>query len=149
MSTDLVSRDVDVSRGTARVAYRRDDGTVVEYEYIQVALCEDCLMYSLGVVEHVEPSWDPNYNPDTHEGDGWSEAALAAHAAAVERNWDGWEVIGGTGPLAEGLPDGDIVERDYECEGHFSWSRCDGCGSTLGGNRYDSLASRERIIDPA
>lgn len=28
----------------------------------------------------------------------------------------------------------------FECEPHFSWRRCDVCGSTLGGNRHDVIA---------
>jgi hypothetical protein len=27
-------------------------------------------------------------------------------------------------------------EREASSEGHFSWSECDSCGSTLGGDRY-------------
>lgn len=27
-----------------------------------------------------------------------------------------------------------------ECEGGFSWTSCDGCGSTLGGDRHPAVA---------
>lgn len=31
-------------------------------------------------------------------------------------------------------------ESDHDCEGHFSWSPCEGCGCTLGGDRYCYVA---------
>lgn len=32
---------------------------------------------------------------------------------------------------------------DLYCEGHFSWSPCDGCGSGLGGDRFHYVAVRQ------
>ena len=44
-------------------------------------------------------------------------------------------------PMA--LLDGYLIgpdETDHECEGHFSWGACDGCGTALGGTRYCYVA---------
>jgi hypothetical protein len=30
----------------------------------------------------------------------------------------------------------DDLDETEPCEGHFSWSACEGCGSGLGGDRY-------------
>jgi hypothetical protein len=68
---------------------------------------------------------------DSHGGDSrepWSEVNFA----------DGYSVT--MGLLAEEHGD-TCTETDREegcdCEGPwFSWSRCNGCGSRLGGNRY-------------
>lgn len=49
------------------------------------------------------------------------EAATAAYLAEVERRSAGYTVV----PAC-----------DEECEGGFSWSACDLCGSTLGGDRH-------------
>ena len=47
--------------------------------------------------------------------------ATDEHAARVDSNW----------------PDGGLVLACAEdCEGWFSWSECDCCGSRLGGNRH-------------
>lgn len=54
---------------------------------------------------------------------------LDAHVAAMEEQWpsaNGWDVI----PTCDD-------------EGGFSWSQCDGCGSRLGGDRFDAVAMRE------
>lgn len=32
--------------------------------------------------------------------------------------------------------DEECMDEEESCEGWFSWSRCDGCGSSLGGDRY-------------
>ena len=40
-------------------------------------------------------------------------------------------------------PDADIDDNDAmdaHSDGHFSWSPCDGCGSKLGGTRWDMVA---------
>lgn len=42
-------------------------------------------------------------------------------------------------PAPLGLLNGALIgpdESDHICEGHFSWSPCDGCGCDLGGTRY-------------
>lgn len=31
-----------------------------------------------------------------------------------------------------------VLSGDLDEEPHFSWSSCDGCGSTLGGDRFDA-----------
>lgn len=40
-------------------------------------------------------------------------------------------------------PDYDIDDpeaHDAHADGYFSWGMCDGCGSTLGGQRWDMVA---------
>ena len=42
-------------------------------------------------------------------------------------------------PIPLGLLNGALInpdESEHICEGHFSWSPCDGCGCDLGGTRY-------------
>ena len=57
------------------------------------------------------------------EGDPeWTEAEEAAFATKVDSRWTGWTIIA----------DGSDTE--------FSWTGCDGCGSTLGGDRVDAVA---------
>lgn len=43
-------------------------------------------------------------------------------------------------------PDCDIHDDEamnMHGDGYFSWSSCDGCGSTLGGQRWDMVAVRK------
>jgi len=56
---------------------------------------------------------------------------------------NGWDVEITDGPLPENVPmsllEGWIIspnDTDHMCEGHFSWSPCQGCGDPLGGSRY-------------
>ena len=52
------------------------------------------------------------------------DAADAAHAALISAQW----------------PDGGLVlSCPDDCEESFSWSRCDGCGSALGGGRHSAV----------
>lgn len=57
---------------------------------------------------------------------------------AVERNLEGLSHVapGCKGPECE-YADGD---DNHQCESHFSWSPCDSCGSTLGGDRQTAYA---------
>jgi hypothetical protein len=49
--------------------------------------------------------------------------------------WDGWLF----GPV--------VTDEDNEpAEAHFSWSTCDGCGSMLGGDRWDYIAVPKHTI---
>ncbi len=60
-------------------------------------------------------------------GDGdpdWSEVEEREFVDRLASRWDGWMVV----------PVGDEVE--------FSWSSCDVCGSTLGGDRVAGVARR-------
>lgn len=45
-----------------------------------------------------------------------------AHAWKIATLWPGWVLSTDSG------------------ENYFSWSQCDGCGSTLGGDRFDGTA---------
>ena len=33
-----------------------------------------------------------------------------------------------------------VMSCEEDCEGYFSWASCDGCGSTLGGDRHPAIA---------
>lgn len=62
------------------------------------------------------------------------------YKAAVEHNWRGVEAVS-TGSCSGceecGLEkDCDDHARELAEEPSFSWSACDSCGSTLGGNRH-------------
>lgn len=58
---------------------------------------------------------------------------------------NGWDEREAGRPLPDPVPmsrlEGYLVgpaleDGGYECAGHFSWSPCDGCGCTLGGDRF-------------
>ena len=42
--------------------------------------------------------------------------------------WEGWHVV---------------LDCPENCEGSFSWSSCEGCGSRLGGDRHPAAAWKE------
>lgn len=137
--------------------------------YIQVELCEDCVLVCNGydlddegrdqtVTERLEANWPsdrwelvtctgPMNDPDDigkwvirhetdelwwdDEGDDWDSFVWATRYDSPPP-----AVSGGIPTLIE------VVNRDYECEGGFSWHSCDGCGNTEGGMRHTSLAVR-------
>ena len=45
----------------------------------------------------------------------------------------GYTADGDDCPTCEGT--GYVADEDHQCEASFSWSQCDSCGSTLGGDR--------------
>lgn len=65
------------------------------------------------------------------DANGWNEEQTGQPLPDPKpmRLLDGWDI----GP----------DDTDHECEGHFSWSPCDGCGQTLGGTRYCYTAVKE------
>ena len=81
---------------------------------------------------------------------------MSAFTEAVEAELDGIvHTSPGASPgCAECLPTYNAEEpgddwHDLANEGGFSWSRCDGCGSSFGGDRYPAhgfLASDERGV---
>lgn len=84
------------------------------FETFEFEWCTDCLMMDAnGTLGDV------------------SEEADVAHAAAMEVQW----------PTADGWHTHNVCDED--CEGSFSWSTCDGCGSHLGGDRHPAVAMRE------
>lgn len=96
-----------------------NDATITrQYETFEFDWCTDCLcMDANGTLGDV-----------TEEED-------AAHAAAMEREWpqaDGWHTHNNC---------------DGDCEGSFSWVQCEGCGSTLGGDRHPAMAMKEIPLD--
>jgi len=58
-------------------------------------------------------------------GETGDEQETAAHAAKINALWGDTQLV----PAC-----------DEDCEGWFSWSSCDGCGSTLGGDRHKAAA---------
>lgn len=71
--------------------------------------------------------------------------------AAVERNCEGYTVAPGCHGVECEHAYGDL---DHFCEPSFSWSPCDSCGTTLGGDRepatmipLDYKAGDDTIID--
>lgn len=59
------------------------------------------------------------------EIDHLSEADQEAHAKRIAERW------GPGQPL--------VLACGVECEGFFSWSSCEGCGSALGGDRHPAV----------
>lgn len=63
-----------------------------------------------------------------------TETEEADHVAAMDHEWpmaDGWQLVPGSEELG------------------FSWSGCEGCGSTLGGDRHEAVAMRPATALPA
>ena len=100
--------------------------------------CDTCLMlHANGEVGDYGdlPEWMERDEDGAHlynwPGDDQSENAATRHAAKMDAQWswtDGWHV-------AANCPE--------DCCESFSWFRCDGCGSRLGGSRHPAVAWRE------
>lgn len=78
----------------------------VTREHADGQCCVDCLM--LLANGETDPDWD--------------EAETAEYLARLEAR----------GVTGENV----TIACDEDCEGWFSWSPCDVCGSTLGGDRH-------------
>lgn len=84
-------------------------------------VCGDCFITDA----YGEPSEDPDYKPDREPWGLWADggeditSGLLVHPCGYDHESDDYPVC-----------DGDCERRE------FSWSRCDGCGSTQGGARY-------------
>jgi len=84
-----------------------------------IDVCEDCTLAHAGVVDGPEPV----------------PAPLSAIGDDV-RVWDGCLVCSPCGH-PDCANDQRVCGCGYADPGHgFSWARCQGCGSDLGGNRY-------------
>jgi hypothetical protein len=98
------------------------------FETIDIELCQDCLIY-LANGEYEPP--DPKYWPD-------EPASMEELQERIDVYWppeEEWQLIaGGRCEYCE--------DEEEECEGSFSWTSCDCCGSGLGGNRYHGTAMR-------
>lgn len=115
-------------------------------ETIALSVCSDCLLMLAN--GETRPDTDPE-----------------EHSASMAAQWpdsEGWDLCAGgececapcecgcgkcdpddnprtwcDSPIVGDRPD------DCDCDNHgFSWSDCDGCGSTLGGDRYAATAIR-------
>lgn len=91
--------------------------TDTKHETADLSVCSSCLMVLANGLEQ-----GPNYDDDKAAADG------------LARNWAGWDISLGS------LECDYCPNEDGDCEGWFSWSRCDGCGSQLGGDRYHATA---------
>jgi hypothetical protein len=96
-----------------------------EYETYNGEWCVDCLMM-----------WANGQGPCETSGsttpcDGGDDCPDTVHALAMEQQW----------PMADGWNTSGTCPED--CEGWFSMSSCDGCGSTLGGDRHPFVAMRK------
>jgi hypothetical protein len=97
-------------------------------------VCTDCLMLMANgdVGDRGDISKLSEYQQsedDAHlynlPGDDGENNANSRHAARMDAHWQGYHVV-------PACPE--------DCEGEFSWSSCDGCGSTLGGDRHPAIA---------
>ena len=79
-------------------------------------VCYDCLATDV----NGSPSDDPDYTPDREPWAELSESADATMGLLREEH----------SPWCDGSDDCGCEQRE------FSWSRCDGCGSQLGGYRH-------------
>lgn len=69
------------------------------------------------------------------DANGYDAEAVAYDWPGFDDRWQGW----GFAPQTERHGDQHEIK-----EPHFSWSPCDGCGSHLGGDRYDYTAYQIR-----
>lgn len=69
---------------------------------------------------------------------------------AIERNWPGYTIAPGASPDMDccGNHPADSDELQIEDEGGFSWSPCESCGSTLGGDRHPGHAIHKDAFGP-
>ena len=110
-------------------------------------ICVDCLMLiANGGSDMVEPSWCPDnkgLQPYEYTCDGTCEAAAQAHAAEVNRIWEGYDLTLGSIECeycgSSAREDDDQIE---DCEPWFSWNACHACQSRLGGDRHHAVAWR-------
>ena len=80
--------------------------------------------------QHGVPSPEEGFCRDCHDQE--------RYLAAVEYHCDGLHVaVGCLGAECE-YADGD---DEHACESSFSWSDCDSCGSSLGGDRYPAYGT--------
>jgi hypothetical protein len=105
--------------------------TTSKRETADLSVCVDCVSY----LANGEVS-----DPDTGEN------IATAHAAKIAAIWgDAFDITLGSLPCehcgSKARETGDDVQ---DCEPWFSWHDCDGCGSTLGGDREHATA----WIDP-
>ena len=125
------------------------EATKRTFEIHDLDICVDCVMlFANGGSDSVEPSWCP----EGHDDGGTCEEAAENHAAATERNWpstEGWALHNGSHECEwcgfEARESEDFNGDD--CEGWFSHSSCDACGSRLGGTREHGIAMRETTED--
>ncbi|MCP4307341.1 MAG: hypothetical protein GY788_21215 [bacterium] len=109
-----------------------------QFETIELDVCADCLMF-IANGDTPEPAccdshhWSDDSDHEPVSADGWAVSNLDS--------WDGWNLIAG-GCECEHCAD-DTGENP--CEGWFSWSSCEACGSSLGGDRYHATAMREVV----
>jgi len=72
--------------------------------------------------------------------------------AAIERNWPDYNIAPGASPNMDccGTEGIDQDHPDYEAydESSFSWSSCDSCGSSLGGDRHKAHAIHKDAFGP-
>lgn len=86
-----------------------------------VDICTDCLMMIA--------------NGEIEDADVARNQQVAEEIARI---WDGYHLVPGS--LNHG-PDNHPTDDDCPCsESWFSWSDCEGCGSTLGGDRHHAVA---------
>jgi hypothetical protein len=96
------------------------------YEWYELSVCIDCICLIA------------NGECDPDEMDRVSTALAQRHA--------GWQLCAG-GEHQEQCSNRDKVSGMDECDCEdlgFSWRSCDGCGSSLGGDRHQATAMREK-----
>jgi hypothetical protein len=131
----------------------------MDYETHEIALCVDCLLLTAnGETEGVGRScyWSDLPRDHAHDSGCWNpapdeeERRESRYLAAVESAYPGWNIAPGCPSSCEwchGGEDPETGESVDQCEPSFSWSSCDLCGSTLGGDRHPAGAFRR--VPPA
>ncbi len=109
------------------------------FETHALDICVDCLMF-IANGDTPEPTNDYHWSDDG-DGEQYSTAEFPDgwHPSNLSE-WDGWNLF--AGGTHEDCEHGDGEDCPLE-EGNFSWSSCDACGSSLGGDRHRAVAMRE------
>lgn len=135
---------------------------------VQIELCEDCVLVINGYADEMDngqavsdaldrnwpsPTWliDTCTGPINTDIGMWliqtDDGDLYWNADSQEFESRAWATLydepTGTVFANAHWYEIELVDRDYQCEGHFSMRYCDGCHSPLGGDRHTSLAIME------
>lgn len=90
-----------------------------------IYVCWDCVSYIADPEDYEDICVDGN----NHERWSWTKKGL-------ESNWSEWTLLCGGDSSPE-------LQDEQANDPYFSWSHCEGCDSSLGGDRHAVTAHRD------